>query len=285
MTESPTIHLIDTHCHLTNGRFDADRDAVIAALPENGVWRAITIGTGLEDARAARELVRRFPERLACAGGLDPYSCHEAGTAFEARLADLETLLRDGGFVALGEIGIEHHHRLNPHDVQIAQFEAQLALAARLDLPVVIHIRDPNNAVERTAHEDALTVLARNPASRGVIHSFSGDAALARRFLELGWHLSFNGMVTYKGNDALRAAAAMVPADRLLVETDAPYLPPVPHRGRRCEPAMTALAAAVIADVRGEREDDVRAWTTRNACRLFGLELPPEWLNAPQRAR
>ena len=142
-------------------------------------------------------------------------------------------------------------------------------MAEELALPVVIHVRD--------AHADALATLARHRENRGVIHSFSGDAQTARAYLDLGWHLSFNGMLTYKGNDALRAAAQIVPADRLLVETDAPYLPPVPHRGRRCVPSMTAATCALLADLRGERDDDLRAWTTRNACALFGWELPPEW--------
>ncbi len=268
------IHLIDTHCHLTSERFAVDREALITGLPEQGIWRALTIGTGLADAREVHALVSLFPQRLAGAAGLDPYSCHEAGDGFAAQLGELEALLRAGGFVALGEIGLEYHHQVNPRELQIAQFEAQLDLAVRLDLPVVIHIRD---GAGRPAHEDALAVLARNPASRGVIHSFSADAATAGRFLELGWHLSFNGMLTYPRNTDLRAAAAIVPADHLLVETDAPYLPPTPHRGKRCEPAWVALTAAALAELRGEREDDVRAWTTRTACRLFGLEFPPEW--------
>ena len=270
------IHLIDTHCHLTSQRFDADRETLIPALPEHGVWRALTIGTGLADGRAVHALVQRFPERLAGAAGLDPHSCHEAGDGFAAQLAELATLLGGGGFAALGEIGLEYFHTVNPREQQIGQFEAQLALAVRLDLPVVIHVRDAAKGPS-TAHADTLMVLARNPRNRGVIHSFAGDAQDARRYLDLGWHLSFNGMVTYPKNDALRAAAAIVPADRLLVETDAPYLPPTPHRGKRCEPAWVALTAATLAEVRGEREDDVRAWTTRTACRLFKLGLPPEW--------
>ncbi len=272
------IHLIDTHCHLTSEHFAADRDTVITSLPEHGVWRAVTIGTGIADAQAVHTLVARHPTRLAGAAGLDPYSCFESGAGFTEQLAALEALLRGGGFVALGEIGLEYHHQLNPRDLQIEQFEAQLDLAVRRDLPVVIHIRD---GAQRPAHDDALAVLARNPASRGVIHSFSADAVTAGRFLELGWHLSFNGMVTYPKNIALRAAAAIVPADRLLVETDAPYLPPTPHRGKRCEPGWVALTAAALAEERGEREDDLRAWTTRTACRLFKLELPPEWAAAP----
>ena len=266
------IHLIDTHCHLTNQRFAADRDEVIAGLRATGIWQVMTIGTGVADARAALALSQANPGLIACAAGLDPYSCHEAGGNFDTEMAALEALLRGGGFSALGEIGLEYFHQVNPHTQQIAQFEAQLALAENLSLPVVIHIRD--------AHADGLATLARHRGNRGVIHSFSGDAQRARAYLDLGWHLSFNGMLTYKGNDALREAARIIPADRLLVETDAPYLPPVPHRGRRCLPGMTADTCALLADLRGERDDDVRAWTTRNACTLFGWELPPEWAAA-----
>jgi TatD DNase family protein len=274
------IHCIDTHCHLTNRRFDADRETLIADLPTHGVWRAICIGTGIADGWLALDLIARFPERLSGAIGIDPYSCHERAAEFDADLLVLEQLLAAPGIVALGEIGIEYHHTVQPADRQMEQFGAQLALAQRLDLPVVVHVREGKAQGGRDAHADALATLARFPGSRGVIHSFAGTAAHARSYLDLGWHLSFNGMLGYKGNDALREAARMVPADRLLIETDAPYLPPMPHRGRRCDPAMVCLTAAVVADLRGEREDDVRAWTTRTACQLFKLDLPPEWAAA-----
>lgn len=274
------IHVIDTHCHLTGERFAADRDVVIPALRDQGVWRAISIGTGIEDARAVAALVAQFPDRLAGAAGLDPHTCHDAGDHFPTQLAELDGLLARGGFVALGEIGIEYHHRLNPPLVQIAQFEAQLELALRHKLPVVIHVREGTAGDGRDAHADTLALLARHPGNRGVIHSFAGTADHARAYLDLGWHLSYNGMLTYKGNEALREAARITPADRLLIETDAPYLPPIPHRGRRCDPGMITITCALLAELRGERDDDVRAWTTRNACRLFQLELPPEWAAA-----
>lgn len=274
------IHLIDTHCHLTGERFAGDRDTLIPALPEHGIWRAISIGTGLDDAREVAALVARFPERLAGAAGLDPHSCHDAGENFSAQLAGLDALLTNGGFVALGEIGIEYHHRLNSPLVQIAQFEAQLDLAHRHHLPVIIHVREGVAGDGRDAHEDTLELLARHPDNRGVIHSFAGTAQHARAYLDLGWHLSYNGMLTYKTNDFLREAARITPADRLLLETDAPYLPPIPHRGRRCDPSMMTITCALMAELRGERDDDIRAWTTRNACKLFRLDLPPEWTAA-----
>jgi TatD DNase family protein len=255
--------IVDTHCHLTHQRFSEDLEAVIARAKEAGVTRLITIGTSIADAGRCLAIADRHPGYIACAAGLDPFACHEAGEAFPSELAELDTLLAGGRFCALGEIGLEYHHQLAPHEVQIRHFEAQLDLAVRHDLPIIIHSRD--------AHPDVLTVLRRNPQNRGVVHSFTGTADDARAFLELGWHLSFNGMVTFKANDALRAAVAVVPNDRLLVETDAPYLAPMPHRGKRCEPGLVAHSLQLIAEVRGQRVEDVAAWTTRNAGRLFRL--------------
>lgn len=260
--------LIDTHCHLTHERFHTDLDAVISRAKEAGLTRVITIGTSVLDAERGLTIAARHPGYVFCAAGLDPFSCHAAGEHFAQELAKLEALLASKKFCALGEIGLEYHHQLLPHDVQIRHFEIQLDLAVRYDLPIIIHSRD--------AHPDVLRVLRRNPKNRGVIHSFTGTADDARAFLDLGWHLSFNGMVTFKANDALRAAAAMVPNDRLLVETDAPYLAPMPHRGKRCEPGMVAHSLQLIAEIRGQRVEDVAAWTTRNAQLLFRL---PNTLN------
>ena len=262
------VPLVDTHCHLTNGRFDADRPAVMEGLAP-ALWRTMTIGTGLEDGRAARALAQTHPDRIACAVGLDPHSCFEADAHFETHLLGLDALLSEGGFSALGEIGLEYYHQLLPKPIQREQFGLQLDLAKRHDLPVVIHLRD--------AWEDGLDVLRAHPGVRGVIHSFTGDEQQARACLDLGYHLSFNGTVTYKANDTLRQAARIVPADRLLVETDTPYLPPLPLRGRRNEPGWVAAVVRLLAEVRGEREDDVAAWTTQNACGLFRWPLPPAW--------
>ena len=263
------VPLIDTHAHLTNVRFNLDLSEVLARSATAGIATTISIGTGIDDAGAVAALVAAHPGRIAGAAGLDPFSCHEAGDAFADHLAQLDALLAGGGFVALGEIGLEYHHQVNPHPLQIEQFHAQLAMAERLDLPVVVHIRN--------AHADAMAVLREHPRNRGVIHSFSGGPAEAEVYVALGWHLSFNGTVTYKGNDLLRQAAAMCPADRLLIETDAPYLPPVPHRGRRNEPAHVRLIVAAVAEQRGMPVDDLAGWTTRNACWLFRLATPAGW--------
>ncbi len=265
--------LIDTHCHLTSHRFDADRAAVLDGFAAEELWRAITIGTGVADGQQALALAKAHPEHLACTVGLDPYTCHEAGDGFATQLAAMEALLRRGGFCALGEIGIEYHHEVNARLVQMDQFSAQLDLARSLDLPVVIHIREGGTQGGADAHADALAVMQAHPG-RGVVHSFAGNRDHARTYLDLGYHLAFNGMVTYPRNEALRQAAALVPNDRLLVETDSPYLPPQSHRGRRNEPARVRSIAQALADLRGEREDDLAAWTTKNACELFSLPRP-----------
>jgi TatD DNase family protein len=260
--------LVDTHCHLTHQRFSGDLEAAIQRAKDAGLGRVVTIGTGIADARRCLEIAARHPGYVHCAAGLDPFNVHEAGADFDLRFAELEELLGSGAFRALGEIGLEYHHQLDDHPRQIACFERQLDLAARLDLPVVIHSRD--------AHPDMLEVLGRHRANRGVIHSFTGTREDARAFLDLGWHLSFNGMLTFKANDELRAAAALVPNDRLLVETDSPYLAPVPLRGQRCEPAFVTHTLRLLAEVRGQRAEDLAAWTTRTAELLFRLPAAQE---------
>jgi TatD DNase family protein len=255
--------LIDTHCHLTDARFDSDRSETIQRARDAGLARCILIGTGLEDSAAARDLAARHPDFLSCAAGLDPFSCHEAGDGFPDAFARYRQLFTDGKFCAVGEIGLEYHHKLSPHEVQIEQLEKLLDLAVDVNLPIILHVRD--------AHEDMLSTLARHPKNRGVVHSFIGDAATAKRYLELGYFLSFNGTLTFKGNDFLRQAAAVVPNDRLLIETDSPYLAPVPVRGRRCEPAFVTHTLALLAELRGQRQEDLADWTTKNAVALFKL--------------
>ena len=257
--------LVDSHCHLTHPRFADDLPAVITQARKAGVLQLLTIGTGIDDARAARIIAAAFPDTVSCAVGLDPFSCHDAGPHIDEAFAELELLLSTGDFVALGEFGLEYHHRdtVDPHPMQLKYCERQLDLATRLDLPAILHVRE--------AHGDMLPLLERYKTLRGVVHSFSGDAATARRYLDLGWHLSFNGMITYPGNESLREAARLVPADRLLVETDAPFLTPLPHRGQRCTPAMAIITATFLAELRGERADDLMAWATRNATHLFHL--------------
>ncbi len=261
--------MFDSHCHLTNARFDTDRALALERMAAAGITGCLTIGTGLADAAAARELAQAHSGVVWASAGLDPFSAFESGDAFPEQLAGLRRLLTSGGFVAVGECGIENHHSVDAAEVQRERFAAQIALAVELDLPLVVHARSGPRGGD--AHAVALDVVRAHPGVRGVIHSFDGNAAQARAWLDAGFLIAVNGMVTFKGNDALRQAVAQVPADHLLIETDAPYLAPVPQRGKRCEPAYAAITAAFVAELRGERSEDIMAWAGRNARSLFKL--------------
>ena len=259
--------LVDTHCHLTADHFTADREAMIARIRAAGIIRVICIGTGMMDVRKVVALADAHPDLISVSAGIDPFSAHQAGDGFADELAELDALLASGRCCALGEIGLDYHYELDPHPVQQQKFHQQLDCAEKHALPVVIHVRE--------AHPDMIRILGEHPRVRGVIHSFTGGPQEAEAYLGLGWHLAYNGVATFKNAQAVRDAALLTPNDRLLVETDAPYLAPVPRRGKRNEPALITHTAAFIADLRGERHDDVAAWTTRNAARLF--RLPDTW--------
>ena len=254
--------MFDTHCHLTHARFGSDRAEVIARARAAGIQGCLTIGTGIADALSAHALARGEAGFVRAAAGLDPFSSHAAGDAFDAAFDTLAALHREGDFAAVGEIGLDYHYDLDPRPMQAERFERQLDLARTIGRPVVIHVRD--------AHEDMTAILASHPDNHGVIHSFTGGPAEAERYLTLGWHLGFGGVLTFRNADALREAARAAPPDRILVETDAPYLAPAPHRGERCEPRHAAFTLAALAAVRGESVEVVEAATSRNARRLFG---------------
>jgi TatD DNase family protein len=256
--------MIDTHCHLTHARFAGDADDAIARALAAGVTACITIGTGVEDGIRARELALRHAGVVFATVGLDPFSSHAAGAAFDAAHEALVELLEEGGFDAVGEIGLDYHYDLDPRSVQAQRFERQLDLAVRLDLPVVVHVRE--------AHDDMALILRGHSRNRGVIHSFTGGPAEAERYLAIGWYLAFNGVVTFKNADEVRAAARLAPLDRILVETDSPYLAPNPRRGARCEPAFVGHTLQALARARGEDLDALEAATTANARALFCLD-------------
>lgn len=255
--------MIDSHCHLTHDRFQSDLQEVLGRARSAGVECCVTIGTGVEDATRALKLSRESGEFVRCTAGLDPFSAHRAADRFDESFDQLSTLLRGEEFCAVGEIGLDYHYDLDPRAVQRERFERQLELALELDLPVVIHVRE--------AHEEMSEVLTDHPRSRGVIHSFTAGPAEAEAYLELGWYLAFNGVLTFKNADAVRQAAQQVPEDRLLVETDGPYLAPVPFRGRRCEPAHVANTLEVLAGLRGVSPAEAARVTADNARRLFHL--------------
>jgi TatD DNase family protein len=263
--------LVDSHCHLDAPQFDADRDAVIARMAESGVRYAINPGVDLPSSRAAVALALRQHGCIYAAVGIHP---HEAKTLDAVALKELKQLAASPRVVAVGEIGLDYYRDLSPREAQRRAFEMQLELAVELDLPVIVHDRD--------AHDDVLAILRnwreslRTPSSTlhehlGVLHSFSGDVALAEQVVALGFYIGVSGPVTYKNADRLRQVVRVVPLERLLIETDAPYLTPHPHRGQRNEPAYVRRVAQAVADVRGLTLEQVAAQTTANACVLFGL--------------
>jgi TatD DNase family protein len=259
--------VIDSHCHLGDPAFAADLEGVVLRARESGVTGALCVlGLGTEDEARQGQLARALWPALRFAVGLHP---HEAST-FAGRADALPAALeaawaRTPGACAVGEIGLDYHYDLSPREAQRDVFRAQVRYARERGLPVVIHTRE--------ADEDTLAILGAEGRAElsGVFHCFSGTAALARAALDLGFHLSFSGIVTFPKAAPLRDIAASTPADRLLVETDCPYLAPVPRRGKRNEPAWLVHTAAAVAAARGIGAVDVDRVTTANFERLFGL--------------
>lgn len=255
--------MIDSHCHLADEVFAGDLDAVIARAKDAGLERAMTIlsaGDQKEAAQAER-LISLWPEcRLSV--GVHPHAAKEFADRPE-RAAEIvrEQIARTPAARAVGEIGLDYHYDFAPREVQREVFAAQLDLARELALPIVVHTRE--------ATDDTFALLAAVPGVRGVFHCFTGDAALARRVVEVGFYVSFAGIVTFPKAGDLRDAAAIVPADRLLIETDSPYLAPVPHRGKRNEPSFVGQVLATLATVRGEDPRTLEAQVTENFRRFF----------------
>ncbi len=261
------LSLVDSHCHLDFTAFEVDCDTVIERAHLAGVRRMVTIGASGPFAanQQAIDLATRH-ETVHATVGVHP---HEAATVDERLLQQIERMARDPVVVGIGETGLDYHYDHSPRPQQQEAFRRFLDIARRLDLPVSIHLRN--------ADRDAADILADAGlgAAGGVIHCFSSDSRAAREFLDLGLHISFSGILTFKAAEPLREAARIVPGDRLLVETDSPFLAPVPYRGRRNEPALVTYTAAVLAEVRGESIDSIAACTTENATRLFRLTPRP----------
>jgi len=257
--------LIDTHTHLDDRRFDRDREGVVARAQEAGVHTFITIGCDLATSRAAVALADRYRFVYATVG-VHP---HEVKHMKDTWVTELRDLARHPKVLAYGEIGLDYHYDHSPRDIQRARFREQVRLARELTLPIVIHTRE--------AQEDTIGILKEERASElgGVFHCFSGDAWLAKDALDLGFYVSFSGVITFHNATMLREIAVTVPMDRLLIETDCPYLTPVPHRGKRNEPAYVKLVAEQIARVRSAREpmsvEEVGQITSANARRAFKI--------------
>ncbi len=250
--------LTDSHCHLDDKKFADDLDAVLARAEAAGVTRLISIGTGdgpPELDRAVR-LAERYPQIYATVG-VHP---HDASKATPETITHLRGLAGHPKVVAIGEIGLDYHYDFSPRDVQRNLFIEQLLLAREVDLPITIHTRE--------AWEDTVEILKQTGSGPGIMHCFTGTPNQAREALDLNLHLAFGGVITFKTAENVREAAALVPDDRLLIETDAPYLAPIPWRGKRNEPSFITQTVRTLADVRHTTPEHIAEVTAANFERL-----------------
>jgi TatD DNase family protein len=252
--------LVDSHCHLDFPDFAAELDAVVARAEAASVARMVTISTRVRKHAQVLVIAERFPN-VTCSVGTHPHHAHEE---LDITADDLIARAQHPKVVAIGEAGLDYHYDNSPRDAQAQGFRTHIAAARAAKLPLVIHTRE--------ADEDTLAILeeemGKGPFS-AVLHCYTGGAELARRAVALGCYLGFTGIVTFKNSAALRAIAKDVPADRFLIETDAPYLAPIPYRGKRNEPAYVTEVAKMLAEVRGVSVDEIARQTTDNFFRLF----------------
>jgi TatD DNase family protein len=258
----------DSHCHVTAAKFDADRDEVMDRAREAGVDTLVAIGSGYGVAgNAAAIALAEREDRVFAAVGVHP---HEAVELDDETRRAIRDWLAHPKVMALGECGLDYHYMNSPRDIQIAVFEEQVSLARELDIPVVIHVRGD----EPNAYDDLLAIWIERGegALSGVLHCYTGTLPFAERALEHGFYVSFSGIVTFKGSGALRDVAAGLPLERLMVETDAPFLAPEGHRGRRNEPAWVPIVGETLAALHQTTREEIARITSYNARRFFRLE-------------
>ena len=253
--------IFDTHAHYDSGGFNADREEIVAALPGGNVGLVVNPGCDVESSRVAVELAEKYPHVYA-AVGIHPGDC--AGTD-EAAYEALRELAKHEKVVAIGEIGLDYYWESNPpKEFQQEVFRRQIELALELDLPVCVH--------DREAHGDSLAMVLEYPNLRGVFHCFSGSVEMARELWKLGWYVGFDGPLTYKNAKKVVEVAKEAPLDLILLETDAPYMAPVPVRGTRNDSRNLVHLVRALASLRGMSEEEVAAQTTENGKRLFGIK-------------
>ena len=253
------IHgIFDSHAHYDDARFDEDRAEMLKSLPENGVCGIINAGCDLESSRASLALAEEYPHVWAAAG----FHPEQAASYTEEGLAEIEKMLTHPKVVAIGEIGLDYYWPEPDREIQKQVFIRQLELARKLDTPVILHVRD--------AIADALSILREHPV-RGVMHCFTGSVETAREVVKMGLYIGFTGVLTFKNARKPVEVCADIPLDRLLLETDCPYLAPVPFRGKRCDSSMIAHTAAKAAEVRGMEVQDLVDAARENTLRLFGI--------------
>ena len=253
--------VVETHCHLDFPQFEGDLDGVLRRAREAGVFYMITIGTSVESSRKAVELAHRY-ECVYAAIGVHP---HDADKVDDNTLAELEELGQDAKVVAVGEVGLDFYRNLSPRQTQERVFREFIKLAKRLNKPLILHTRDATKEVLKILEAEGA------PQRRGVFHCWASSVKNAKRAVELGFQISFAGNITFKNAEQLRQKAAGIGLEHLMLETDAPFLAPEPHRGKRCEPAYVVFVGRKLAEIFGVSYDEVARVTTRNAVRLFGL--------------
>ncbi len=255
------VGLVDSHAHLDLAQFDDDRDSVVSRASEAEVVCLINPGRNFESSRRAIEFAEKYPSVYAAVGVHPHYAAEDAAESEEP----FRSLAQHPRVVAIGEIGLDFYRDLSPREAQKQVFRKYLRLARELGLPAIVHCRDAWDDVCQIVQEES------SPALRGVLHSFSGDEASANALLEAGFYISFSGPITYAKNDRLRSVAEVLPSDRMLIETDSPFLTPQPQRGKRNEPAFVRYVAEELARVKRVSLEDISRITTRNARRLFTI--------------
>ena len=251
--------IFDTHAHLTDERFDGDRDSLIESLPSLGVDLVMDVACDVREVQATLELANRYPFVYA-AVGMHP---HIAAETKQEHLDAIRRIVREPKVMAIGEIGLDYYYDFAPRDVQKKWFIAQLELARELDMPVILHIRE--------AFGDCMDILRAHKGIRGVMHCYSGSVETAAECLDLGYYIALGGSVTFKNANKLLDVARFIPDDRLLLETDCPYMAPVPHRGTRCDSSMIRLTAEKIATERNIIADELLDITNENALKMFSI--------------
>ena len=251
-------NIFDTHAHYDDSRFDEDRDELLTSLKEKGVSHIVNCGCDLKSSLTTVALSDKYDFIYAAVG----VHAHEAEETRESDLIEIEKLHTNRNVVAVGEIGLDYHYDFSPRDRQIEVFERQLILANKLDLPVIVH--------DREAHEDTMNLLKKHKP-KGVVHCFSGSAEMAKEIVKLGMYIGIGGAVTFKNAKKPVEVVEYLPLNRLLLETDAPYMTPVPFRGQRCDSSHIAYTAEKIAEIKGIEVQELINICNENAKRLFGI--------------
>ena len=253
--------LFDTHAHVNDHAFDADREQLLSSLPEQGVQYLMNVGCSLASSRECVALARKYPYIYASVGS-HPDSADEVNDEVleeYRRLCKLNPKVK-----AIGEIGLDYYYEDIPRDVQKKAFTMQLELARELDLPVIVHQRD--------AHEDGLSIVRQFPDVTGVFHCYSGSAEMARQLVKLGWYIGFTGVLTFKNARKAVETAQAIPLERIVIETDCPYMAPEPFRGKRNDPGKVFRMAQKLAELRGISEEEARRITLENGKRLYRIK-------------